>query len=74
MSKEDVLEFEGDVLKARGNGNFLVHIPTDDIEISCTLSGKIRKNTIRILEGDKVKVEVSVYDLTRGRIVYRMKE
>lgn len=71
--KDDVLQFDGEVVRARGNGNFLVEVPDNDIQISCTLSGKIRKNNIKILEGDKVKVEVSVYDLSKGRITYRIK-
>lgn len=69
---KDVLEFEGIVIQSRGNGNFLVE--SEDLTISCVLSGKIRKHAIRILEGDKVKVEVSPYDLSKGRIVYRMKD
>lgn len=70
---KDLLEFEGFVLQSRGNGNFLVKIDDSESTVSCTLSGKIRKNTIRILDGDRVKIEVSPYDLTKGRIVYRMK-
>lgn len=71
----DKLEFEGKVLKAQGNGLFLVKLNDvkNNAEISCTLSGKIRKNNIRILEGDKVKVDVDIYDVTKGRISYRIK-
>ena len=71
MPKEDCLQFDGVVLQARGNGNFLVKIDEGDSTVSCVLSGKIRKNTIRILEGDKVKIEVSPYDLSKGRITFR---
>jgi translation initiation factor IF-1 len=71
----DLLEFEGAVLKAQGNGIFLVKLGADAgyVEISCHLSGKIKKNTIRILEGDRVKVSVSPYDLTKGIITFRTK-
>lgn len=71
MPKDDCLQFDGLVTAARGNGNFLVRIDESNTEVSCVLSGKIRKNSIRILEGDKVKIEVSSYDLTRGRICFR---
>lgn len=76
MGKEkvDYLQYEGIVKAARGNGNFLVSIPEANIEVSCTLSGKIRKNTIRILDGDHVAVDVSAYDMTKGRITYRFKK
>lgn len=71
MPKDDCLQFDGIVLAARGNGNFLVKIDDSESTVSCVLSGKIRKNTIRILEGDKVKIEVSPYDMTKGRVVFR---
>lgn len=72
MSKDDCLQFDGIVLAARGNGNFLVKLDDSNSDpVSCVLSGKIRKNTIRILEGDRVKIEVSVYDLSKGRIIFR---
>jgi len=73
MPKDDCLQFDGIVLAARGNGNFLVQIDESNTEVSCVLSGKIRKNSIRILEGDRVKIEVSPYDLKKGRITYRQK-
>ena len=60
MAKEDVIEIEGKVVE---NGH----------QILATVSGKIRKNYIRILVGDRVTVEMSPYDLTRGRITYRFK-
>ena len=69
----DHLEIDGTVVKAQGNGSFLVKADLGGFEISCTLSGKIRKNTIKVLEGDIVKVKVSPYDLSRGFITYRMK-
>jgi translation initiation factor IF-1 len=69
----DHLQIEGVVLKAQGNGTFLVKSDDGGIDVICTLSGKIRKNTIKIMEGDKVKVNISPYDLSRGFIVYRNK-
>lgn len=71
MSKDDHLELDGVVVAARGNGNFLVRVNESDTEVNCSLSGKIRKNTIRILEGDNVKIKVSPFDLSRGFIYFR---
>lgn len=74
MAKQENLVFSGEVTEELGNSMFRVEL---DIENSptvlCTISGKIRKNYIKILTGDKVKIEVSPYDLTRGRIVTRLK-
>lgn len=71
---DDKLECEGIVTTAKGNGLFAVKIDGGaETEVLCTLSGKIRKNNIKILEGDRVKIEVSVYDLKRGRIIFRAK-
>ncbi len=67
----DRLEFEGTVIDAN-KGQFKVQV-TDTYTVLCTLSGKIRTNSVRILLGDKVKIEVSEYDPSRGRIVYRIK-
>jgi translation initiation factor IF-1 len=66
MAKDDVIEFEGTVSEIRvklENGH----------EIIAHISGRMRKNYIRILTGDKVKVEMTPYDLTKGRITYRMR-
>ncbi len=71
MSK-DVMEFEGVVVDALPNTIFKVKLPNGHI-ITAHISGKMRKNYIRILTGDKVVVEVTPYDLTKGRIVTRMK-
>ncbi|MFN7310620.1 MAG: translation initiation factor IF-1 [Vampirovibrionales bacterium] len=71
MSK-DVLEMEGTILEALPNAMFRVKLE-NEIEMLAHISGRIRKNFIRILPGDKVRVELSPYDLTRGRITYRMK-
>ena len=67
----DRLEFEGTVIDA-SKGQFKVQI-TETYTVLCTLSGKIRTNSVRILLGDKVKIEVSEYDPSKGRIVYRIK-
>jgi translation initiation factor IF-1 len=72
MSKKDVIELEGEITEALPNAVFRVKVETGQI-ILAHVSGKIRKNFIRILPGDKVKVELSPYDLTRGRITYRMR-
>ena len=71
MSK-DVIELEGTILEALPNAMFKVELENKH-EILAHISGKIRKNFIRILPGDKVKVEITPYDLTRGRITYRLK-
>lgn len=70
--KESCLEFTGLVLQELGNSMFRVELDLGQT-ITCTISGKIRKNYIRIMAGDRVKVEVSPYDLTKGRITIRLK-
>ena len=72
MSKEDKIEVEGSILEALPNAMFRVQIPGDKV-ILAHISGKMRMHYIKILPGDKVKLELSPYDLTRGRIVYREK-
>lgn len=72
MSKEDVIEAEGKVIEVLPNTNFKVELTNGHV-IVAYLSGKLRKNYIKILEGDAVKVELSPYDLTKGRIVWRNK-
>ncbi|GIW47339.1 MAG: translation initiation factor IF-1 [Deltaproteobacteria bacterium] len=73
MGKEERLEFEGVVVEALPNAMFRVEIEGGH-RILAYVSGKMRTNFIRILPGDKVKVELSPYDLTKGRIVYRLKK
>lgn len=73
MTKDDYMQCVGIVKESRGNGNFLVWVDELKIDVSCTLSGKIRKNSIRILDGDKVSVDVSTYQTSKGRITYRFK-
>ena len=72
MSKDDVIELEGTVIEALPNAMFQVELPNGH-KILAHISGKLRMNFIRILPGDKVTVQMSPYDLTRGRITYRYK-
>mgnify|MGYP006320616611 CR=1 FL=1 len=72
MPKNDVIEFEGTVLEALPNTVFKVQLPNGHI-VTAHISGKLRQNFIRILPGDHVTVEVSVYDLNKGRITWRTK-
>ena len=72
MSKADVIEVQAVVVETLPNAMFRVELDDSGIELLCVISGKIRQNYIRILEGDRVKVEISPYDLTRGRIVTRL--
>ncbi|EKB55014.1 MULTISPECIES: translation initiation factor IF-1 [Facklamia] len=72
MSKDDVIEVEGTVVETLPNAMFKVELENGH-EILAHVSGKIRMNYIRILPGDKVTIELSPYDLTRGRITYRFK-
>lgn len=71
MADRDRLEFEGEVVDAN-KGKFTVKV-NDNLKVLCTLSGKIRVNSVKILVGDKVRIEVSEYDTTQGRITYRNK-
>ena len=68
--KDDVIEFEGEVVDTLTNTLFKVRLENGH-EIIAHISGKMRKNYIRILTGDKVKVEMTPYDLSKGRITYR---
>ena len=72
MSKEDVIELEGTVVETLPNTTFKVELENGH-QILAHISGKLRINYIKILPGDKVKVKVSPYDLTRGRITWRAK-
>ena len=72
MSKQDVIEIEGVVKESLPNAMFKVELPNGKI-ILAHISGKLRMNFIRILPGDKVTLEMSPYDLTRGRITWRTK-
>ena len=72
MSKQDMIEIEGTVIDAMPNTTFLVELENGH-QITAHISGKLRMNYIRILPGDKVTVEMSMYDLSRGRITWRAK-
>ena len=70
MAKEDLIEMEGEVIDTMPNTTFKVKLENDHI-ITAHISGKMRKNYIRILTGDKVTVALTPYDLTKGRITFR---
>ena len=72
MSKEESIEVEGTILEPLPNAMFRVELENGH-KVSAHISGKMRMHFIRILSGDKVKVQLSPYDLTRGRITYRYK-
>ena len=72
MSKKNLIKQDGVIIEALSNAMFRVKLENDHI-ITATISGKMRMNYIRILPGDKVAVEMSPYDLSRGRITYRYK-
>ena len=72
MAKEEQIELEGTVIETLPNTMFRVKLDNDHVLIA-HISGKMRKYYIRILTGDRVKVEMSPYDLTKGRITFRMK-
>ena len=72
MSKQDVIEIEGTVKEALPNAQFVVELPNGHT-INAHISGKLRMNFIRIRPGDKVTIEMSPYDLTKGRITWRSK-
>ena len=73
MAKEDVIEVEGTVVEALPNAMFQVKLENGHVVLA-HVSGKMRMNFIRILPGDKVTMELTPYDLNRGRITYRFKE
>jgi translation initiation factor IF-1 len=72
LSKQDVIEMEGTIEEALPNAMFRVKLENEH-RVLAHISGKMRKHFIKILPGDKVKVELSPYDLTRGRITFRLK-
>ena len=72
MSKEDIIEVEGTVVEALPNAEFIVELENGH-KLHAHISGKLRMNFIRILPGDKVTIEMSPYDLTKGRIIWRDK-
>ena len=70
MAKEDTLEFSGEITELLKNAMFRVQLENNHI-ITAHTAGKLRKNRIRVLQGDNVTVEVTPYDLTKGRIIFR---
>jgi len=72
VAKDDLIELEGVVVEALPNAMFMVELPNKH-KVLAHISGKLRMNYIKILQGDKVTVEISPYDLTRGRITWRSK-
>ncbi len=72
MSKQNVINMNGSVIESLSNSMFRVELDNGH-EVLCHISGKIRINNIRIMPGDNVKIEMSPYDLTKGRIVTRLK-
>ena len=72
MSKQDLIEFTGEVLEILPNAMFKVKLDNDH-QILAHTSGKMRKNKIRVLAGDRVQVEMTPYDLSKGRITFRYK-
>ena len=70
MAKHDLIEIDGDVIETLPNTNFRVKLENEHV-ITAHISGRMRKNYIRILTGDKVKVEITPYDLSKGRIIFR---
>ena len=73
MSKKDAIEFEGTVVEKLPNAMFLVELMENKHQVLCHLSGKLRVNFIKILPGDRVTIEMSPYDLSKGRIIWRDK-
>ena len=72
MSKEKAIQMDGVILECLPSTHFRVEL-SNGIEINCIIAGKLRMNYIKLIVGDKVKVEMSPYDLTKGRIVFRYK-
>lgn len=73
MSKENFIKQIGEITKTLGNSNFTVELENGH-QLLCTLSGKMRMNYIKVMTGDKVEIEMSPYDLSKGRIVRRLKQ
>lgn len=73
MSKDNTFEMKGTVVESLRGSKFKVKLDENDMIIICTISGKLRTNNIKILTGDKVDIEMSSYDVTVGRIVWRYK-
>ena len=70
MAKQDLIEMDGEVIETLPNTTFRVKLENEHV-VTAHISGRMRKNYIRILTGDKVKVEINPYDLSKGRIIFR---
>ena len=70
---KDVMEVRGIVIESLPNASFLIELEENHYRITANPSGRMRRNNIRILPGDKILLEISPYDITRGRIIYRFK-
>lgn len=71
-TKEEAIELEGEVIQALGAGRYRIRVDDSEHEPICMTGGKMGKYRIRITQGDRVRIELSPYDLTRGRITYRL--
>ena len=72
MSKEELLELTGKVIEVLPNSTFRVKVNNTEHQLLCYMGGKLKQHMIKIILGDNVKLEASPYDLTKGRIIYRM--
>jgi translation initiation factor IF-1 len=73
MSKNDLIHFQGVVTKIQGKGTMTIKCDDNNMEIQGVLSGKMKKNKINVILGDRVRISISPYDLTHGLITYRYK-
>jgi translation initiation factor IF-1 len=71
MNKNNKIQFDGKVIKTNPSTNFDVQLEANDFIVNCNISGKLRINQVKVLTGDRVVVEISPYDVTKGRIVWR---
>ena len=71
MANKDLLEFDGTIVEVLPNQMYRVEISENNLTITCYTSGKMRQNKIRLIQGDTVKVEMTPYDLSKGRITFR---
>lgn len=69
--KDDIISLDGTVVKSHPGTKFTVKTNEQELVVMCTISGKLRQNKIKIYENDKVRIEISIYDLSTGRIVWR---
>ena len=71
MSKEDTLKFEGTVMEILPNNMFRVNLTENNLKVIAYLSGKMKQNKIKVIAGDRVDIEMTPYDLTKGRLTFR---